>query len=226
MSDLTIIYYTANRLKPFFADNVRKILLKAADGLPIISVSQKPLDFGTNICVGTENYSGVQIYRQLLIGAKAANTKYLATAEDDILYSREHFRTYSPKDNEFAYDFSRWALYTWVVPPTYSLKRRRVLSTMIAPRNLLIETLEERFDKYPSGGPVYSEPGKYEAAYGLTPRKSVEFWSHCPSIVFTHEQSFGFEVQGKKKALGELRAYDIPFWGKASDILTKIYGER
>lgn len=227
--DLTIIYYTANRVKPYFADKVREQLLKAADGLPIISVSQKPLDFGTNICVGTDVYSSMQVYRQILTGAKTAKTKYIAMAEDDTLYSREHFRTYLPKDDEFAYDFSRWSIYTWVVPPTYSLKYRRVTSMLIAPRLLTIEALEERFKKYPDekslkNQEIFSEFGKYERNLGVSPRKAVDYKSYVPCIVFSHEDALGWNILGLKKRMGELRAYDIPVWGKAEDVLKNFYG--
>lgn len=227
--DLTIIYYTANRLKPFFAENVRKQLVKAADGIPIISVSHQPMNFGTNICVGTGVYSAMQIYRQILIGAKAAKTKYIAMAEDDTLYSPEHFRTYMPKDDEFAYNFCRWSIYTWVSPPTYSLKYRRVMSTLVAPRALTIEALEERFTKYPTEASlknleVFSEFGKYEKILGVTPRKSVDYRSYVPCIVFSHEEALGWNVLGKKKRMGQLRAYDIPVWGRAEDVLKNFYG--
>jgi hypothetical protein len=224
MKDLTIIYYTANKINPFFAENVRAQLASAAGEIPIVSVSQKPLKFGKNICVGEIGRSLLNIYRQVYTGAKEANTKYVAMAEDDILYPARHFTTYTPKDDEFAYDMCKWSIYTWTRPPIYSYKNRPVNSTMICPTKLLIETLEERFAKYPKSGLVYSEPGRYERHFGLTPRKLVEFWSHSPCVIFGHEDALGYEIQGQKKALGELRAFDIPEWGKASDLIKKIYG--
>jgi hypothetical protein len=223
--DLTILYYTANRAKESFALSVRQQLLKAAGEIPIISISQKPMDFGIqNICVGDKIYSSMNIYRQVLVGAKAATTKYVAMAEDDVLYSYDHFRTYIPKDDEFAYNFCRWAIYSWVTPAIYSFKNRRVLSVMICPRKLLIEALEERFAKYPDEASlkdqeIFSEFGKYEKNLEVTPRKAVDFKSVVPCIVFSHEDAIGFQVLGTKKRLGELRAYDIPVWGRAEDIL-------
>ena len=46
MNDLTIIYISANRIDEGFAYRVREELLKAAKGIPIISVTKKPLSFG------------------------------------------------------------------------------------------------------------------------------------------------------------------------------------
>ena len=55
--DLTMIYYTANTEDPALENNVRNFLVKQANGIPIVSVSQKPIDFGTNICVGEVGFN-------------------------------------------------------------------------------------------------------------------------------------------------------------------------
>lgn len=229
MPDLTIIYYTANVLPEPAFSNIQKNLLAVSKDIPIISVSQKPVNLGKNICLGPIGQSYINIYKQMLIGAQEAKTKYIALAEDDTLYSKEHFTSYTPKDDEFAYDFSRWNIYTWV-PDLYSLKFRISNSTLICPRKLLIEALEERFARYPDESKIplhyWGEFGKYERQLGVTVRKWVQYLSPVPNIVFIHEKAVGFNYLGKRKRLGEVKAYDIPYWGKASDILSKIYGER
>ena len=58
----SVIYYTANTEKEPLAGNVRKRLLSVIEDLPLISVSQKPMDFGTNICVGDV---GVNEYNEI-----------------------------------------------------------------------------------------------------------------------------------------------------------------
>jgi hypothetical protein len=224
MPDLTVVYYTANVLREPFFSRSRKQLAQAADDLPIISVSQKPLDFGENICVDLSR-SYLNIYRQILIGARAAETEFVALAEDDTLYSKEHFTAHRPKADEFAYNMSRWSLYTWTKAPVYySIKyHRHSNSALIAPRELLIEALEERFAKYPDDttAPLHywGEPGRYERVLGVTVRKAVEFFSPVPIITFSHPDAIGYEIQGTRKAPGELKAYDIPVWGKAEDVL-------
>ena len=50
--DVTILYLTANLEQPYFAENIRQNILKHKGDIPIVSVSQEPLDFGKNICVG------------------------------------------------------------------------------------------------------------------------------------------------------------------------------
>src|SRR3989338_4917546 len=149
MIDLTIIYYTSNYLddhNPYFLANTKKQLLEAVGNLPVISVSQKPIDLGTNICLGDIGRSHLNIFRQILVGAKAAKTKYVAMAEDDILYSCDHFHTYLPEKDKFAYNMSKWSIYTWTKPPTFSFKARLVVNSLIAKRDMLVEAMEERFN--------------------------------------------------------------------------------
>ena len=71
-NDLTIIYYTANRISPHFMANTQKQLLVAAAGTPIISVSHKRMNLGQNICVGRIGRSSYNIYWQILQGVRAA----------------------------------------------------------------------------------------------------------------------------------------------------------
>jgi len=51
-SNRVIIYYTDSKLDPRLANAVRKRIAKYIGPIPIISVSQEPLKFGQNICVG------------------------------------------------------------------------------------------------------------------------------------------------------------------------------
>jgi hypothetical protein len=98
---------------------------------------------------------------------------------------------------------------------------------MIAPRLLLIKALEERFAKYPDESKIplryFSEPGKYEKHLGVEIQKIRLYNAKVPSITFSHSEALGFEYQGNRKRLGELQAYDIPVWGKASDIIQNYF---
>jgi len=240
--DLTVIYYTSNHLEetnPYFLENTKRQLLKAIGEHPLISVSHKPMDFGHNIVVGeadgvVKGRSHRNIYRQILIGCLNATTKYVAMAEDDILYSFEHFHTHVPKRNVFSYDMQKLSLFTWTKPPMYSFRtKRKVVNQLIAPRKMLIEAMEERFAQVPklksqgwddaSIDSKWGDPGRYENLLGVTVREVEEFYSGVPSIVFSHPEAYGYLSQGSKKRLGDIRMYDIPVWGKASDVLKLWY---
>ena len=64
----TIIYYTSNKEDEAFEGKTRKKLLEVCGDIPIISVSQKPIDFGKNICVGDVGACDANLYRQIQIG--------------------------------------------------------------------------------------------------------------------------------------------------------------
>ena len=218
--DMTIVYYTANAIPEKFHEFTKTILQVSAEGTPIVSVSKKPMDLGTNIVVDSPR-STINIYRQALIGAKAAKTKYIAMAEDDALYPPDHFK-HRPSDDAFAYNMSQWGLYTWVEPAMYSHKGRHVLYSMVCNRELFIETMEARFEKYPVDEEIvlknWGEPGKYERHLGLPEVKMETFNTGHAIVVFSHETALAYGHLGKRKKLGNLRCFDIPYWGKAEEL--------
>jgi hypothetical protein len=226
MKDLTIIYLTANQTPEAFAEYQRKVLLEAIGDYPLISVSRKPMDFGKNILDNGEK--GVDnIYRQMLRAAKVAETEYVAIAEDDTLYNKEHFNFYRPEKDTFAYDQNRFALFTWGVP-TYSWRNRKSNCSLIAPRKLMIEALEERFAKYPESIPekLVGELGRerIERNLGVTLRKSVEVFSEVSVVQINHEVGSEDRQIRHRKKLGQIKAYDIYYWGKAEDLIKHYNG--
>lgn len=240
-NDLTVILYTSNYLddkNPYFIENTRKQLLLATNGLPIISVSQTPTTIGHNICLGNIGRSHLNIYKQILIGAKAAKTKFVAMAEDDILYSPQHFRLsdyikkeYLERADHFIYDMNKLSIFTWSKPPIFSFRpHRMVVNHLIAPRKMLIDALEERFNRIPFLKSVgwderkickyWGDPGRYEELLGVTPRPTRQEYSWSPSMVFSHEYAYGYENnQGKRKKLGNLLISEVPAWGRAEQVL-------
>lgn len=240
-NDTTIIYYTSNYLddhNPYFLENTKKQLLKAIGDKPMVIVSQKPTMFGdnsTNVCLGDIGRSHFNIYWQILQGAKAAKTKFVAMAEDDILYSEPHFNFHyfvHPKmlnEEVFFFDMNKVSMFTWTKPPMFSFRSKRmVVNQMIAPRQMLIDAMEERFarkDELLKQGwteerimKYWGDPGRYENHLGVTERKRYDYYSWVPSIVFTHEDAFGFLNHGRKKKLGDLRIIELADWGKAEEI--------
>ena len=216
----TILYYTANLISDFFAENVRDHL--RSFGLPIVSVSHKPIDFGENICIGEAEVSNYTVYRQILIGAQRAETKYVVCCEDDSLYVPEHF-TVEPPEDTLVYNNNRWNLNTYF----YYYRDRAGMCMCVAPRELMIEVLEKRFEKYPE--PIerrkfkgFGEPGRYEDLLGLPPVKMETFKTADPTVTFNHRPSLG----GKRRILKtDLIEQTIEPWGKAYDLWCKYYGD-
>jgi hypothetical protein len=222
-SDITIIMLTANRVPEKWAEFHKEKLIEAAGSSPIITISRKPLGWGVNL-LDSEVYTPSNIYFQLLQGAKAATTDFIGVAEDDTLYPREHFE-YRPPSDTFAYNMNRFGIFTWGVP-TYFWKDRISNSTLIAPRKLVIEALEERFNKYPTGTPSYftGELGRenIENKLGVSRRKSLWFSTEISIVRIDHELGIDRLSRTHRKGMGILRAYDIPYWGKAEDIIKRF----
>jgi len=220
MNDITIIFLTLNKVPEKWAKYHRQVLTEAIGDTPIITISKKPLDWGTNLIQKSEGHAN--IYRQILRGAKLAKTPYIAIAEDDTLYPKAHFITYRPPMDTFTYNMSRWGIFTWG-EPTYFLKPSMANSSMIAPRDLTIEALEERFKK---GVPdeKCGELGKekVERGLGVTTRKISSFYTVDPVLCFSHDFAFDRLERTHRKRMWWIRVYDIPHWGKASDIVKKF----
>lgn len=225
MNDLTLLYYTADLITEHFANQVKYHLWKHSSkkSIPIISISQKPSDFGSNICVGDIGVSGWNIYYQILIGAKSAKTKYVACAEDDTLYTPEHF-AFRPADDEFAYNTNRWN----VQKNLFFYRKRAGMCTCIAPTELMITTLEARLKKYPKETfgkdkkmKYWGEPGRYETKLGLPNVKMITFETENPPLTFNHRPSYG-GVRALLKT--DIKKEELPYWGKAEDLWMRIHG--
>lgn len=232
--DLTVLFYTANFIDEEFASNIRKRLVKSINGLPLIVISHKPMGIEMfeghkgeykNIVFPAKERNFANIYRQALLGAKDAKTKYVATAEDDALYPPEHFE-HIPTSGKFAYDRNIWGIYTWTDPPVFSWKGRRSFWTCVCERKLLIEALEERFAKHPYPEKsrfitkLFGEPGKYEDQMGVTVRDWEFYYADQPSVVFSHESSLSFLGLGKRKKLGSGQKEELFPWGNCYDVLS------
>jgi hypothetical protein len=111
--NVTILYYTSNTENQDFENKIRERLKVSAGDIPIVSVSQKPIDLGTNICVGEVGCSYFNLFRQTLIGLDAIKTPFITTAEADCLYPKGYFE-YIPKELDRIYRYDNvWILRKW-----------------------------------------------------------------------------------------------------------------
>ena len=232
MLDLTVIFLTVNSLPSKWVQFHLDALMRAAQGRPMIVISKEPMDLDrpdTKYLIQSGPFCAWNVYAQLLRGASLAETKYIAVAEDDTLYPRRHFSDFRPPDDTVAYDMSRWSVFSWSQKPFFSAIRKHGNFTMIGPRQLVIDTLEEREQKYPNGRDYTGEIGRpeVEKILGVRRNKLVEW--HCiePMVNLCHPQGLSptyVGTPGRERKPGELKAWDIPIWGRA-DQITAIYNE-
>lgn len=198
-NSMTIIYSTAHKVPEEFRQRVFDKLKESAKDYPIVELHSTP-----------EASSITNYYRELLVAAREIKTPFLSFAEDDTLYPDEHFN-FRPSFDTFAYNFTRWNLYTWSSPPFYSLRQRKILATLIAPREKFIEVMEERIKLKES---QMVEPGRRKG------EKFETFNTYNPIVVFTHPNAFGYMNGGKKAHI--IRATALPYWGEATKLM-EIY---
>jgi hypothetical protein len=245
MNDLTLLYYTANRIDLRFqvavAAELFRVSLEAHPprGLPIRAVSQRELPFfgddWIEEVVGPIGASIYNVYKQILAGAKMATTPYVACCEDDTLYVPEHF-TYRPPLDTFAYNENRLVITRRLSADgrrreaIYYFRPRTQMAQCIAPRQLLIDTLEEKFAKYPTPPASttiakkagWGEPGRYEKNLGLSPRNLLRFkWTKRPNVTFNHSES----LMGRRALRPDDQIFETAEpWGSADALWERIHG--
>lgn len=223
MNDLTVIMMTPNRVPKLWAQYHRQLLTRAIEGAPIITISKEPLDWGTNL-LQTE-YSYPNIYKQMHRAVKLATTKYIAMADDDTLYPKQHFWFRPPKDG-FCYNFNRWALPSWGTTKRdirYFHKPKPGNGCMIATRQSVIEAMEARLAADPSLQGYFSkELGASKRMMPYDKIASQSFYTSEPIVSIVHDLSADPAAQRHKKYIWPVRAYDIPIWGRAEDTLKKF----
>lgn len=248
MSNLTVLYYTANRLTRHFATAVRRELIRSLPPeCPIVVVSQNgtlhsDLDISADFTNRIHTFiaveappSIVQVYKNILAACEAAKTEYCASAEDDTLYVPEHW-TYRPDAHTFAYNAHRFVLTRRLSDDGkrreafYYTRPRTQMAMGIFARQLMIEALQEKFARYPAP-PLdttvakkagWGEPGRYEANLKLTHRTLARVrWTLQPNVTINHSAS----LMGRRRVnADDIICYDINPWGKADELWRRIVG--
>jgi hypothetical protein len=241
----SILYLTDNSLDEKLAEFCKLKLIDNCDSdisidkvIPIISVSQKPIRFGKNICVGEIGRSWLSLYKQMMAGLEACETKYVGIAEHDVIYGPEHLQWIPPTDDTFYYNHNCW-LVQWggnhpELNGMYSYwPKRFALSQLVCNKELLKESIKERLSLLENGYHMVKglkgagEPGvadkiaigQLEAGSGRPTqlqRYLKGFLKEYKSESFKTEQPnldirHSSNFTGPKR--GKMRRYDLPYWG-------------
>ena len=230
----TILYYSDNKI----SEDIQRVVLKNLRGMnnPIISVTQKPIDLGTNICVGEIGSSWINLYKQLKIAVEAAQTEYVAMAEHDCLYTQEHYDWKPPRNDTFYYNeniwFVQWGSNHPELDGMYSSywTDRKALSQLICSKDILLKDIELKLrfldeevpietigepgysrlkmarERAKSGGASLSMALK-EYADILDAAKAETFRTRQPNLDIRHKNNFTGPKRGKN------RRYSLEPWG-------------
>lgn len=222
-NDLTLLNYSSSRMTEPTATNFRNELLNTIQGAyPIVSVTQKPTDFGLNICVGDIGQSYYNIYKQMQIGLKEVKTKYVAIVEDDTLYTMEHFSCRPSSDEVVSFNKHFWFLDT----REFWTKGHIGSFGCIAPTDYLRNSMNQRMSRYPVE-PMprdyqkyqWLEPG-FEERLGLPVLKTEHFETKIPLITFCY---YGATHGRPKRRIGTSSAVEsLEYWGDAKELRDKL----
>lgn len=243
----TILYLTDNSLQPWLEQRCQELILKASEKITIVSVSQKPINFGTNHCIGEIGRCGLSIDLQLSEGLKHIDTKWVAMAEHDVIYSSEHFKWIPPDDIHFWYNDNNWLvqLHNPRYPEwdgMYSRKRmRRVQSQLICATELLREATAKKIEilsdpawlaRHAKGR--LGEPGSadYKRAMKMSSYRDVR---HLQAKLKEYTTVYAardwktkipnidirHETNFTGPRRGNYRRYELEPWGKLEDVLCR-----
>jgi hypothetical protein len=200
----TVIHYTANSEKEPFASNIRKKLLDAIGDLPLISVSQKPLDFGTNICVGDVGVNEFNEWRQVLLGCQKATTPFIIVAEADALYPPEYFDFIPPKlDRVYRYD-NVWIMR---VGRPFFLRKDWTEGAQILGREYFISLIEKALEGRPMWTKEYSQIDKSRPVFK---HRDWDYFTGNPVVSVKTGDGMRLYTGTQVNTKGE---YSLPYWG-------------
>ena len=216
---LTVIYYTSNREDEAFEGKIRSKLLEVIGDLPLISVSQKPIDFGTNICVGDVGISNQNVFRQFQLGAKHAKTPFVIAAESDCLYPREYFDYIPENVNQCCRYDNVWIMYK---NSTAGFVRKEYSEcAQVWGREMLIK----HYDKRLKGRGMWNPVLEHGRAVPLLFKRRSWIFFHGDIPVVNIKTTDGMHRYTGVIANQDPRGVKkLPFWGTAKKLRKEIFG--
>jgi len=213
-----IIYCSSNKEDPKFEQRIKDNILKNCGDLEIISVTQKPIDFGKNICVGEDiGVSGFNFFRQTQIALQNTDADFVISAEADCMYPPDYFQ-FRPEELDKCYRNSN--LYVMGDHKSYwYYKKEGATHSQVVGRKYYLETLTKLFE----GSPEWSTKEKNFPKEKL--KKSdvfgkIYYWETKNPVfqVKTH-RSMRFHTHSDRTPIHEL-----PYWGNGREMRKYLLG--
>lgn len=194
-----IIYYTDNR---YLDEPIYQVVQKCIgeSGLPITSVSLKPIEFGENYVIERARGAYTMIL-QIILALEKCKADNVFFCEHDVLYHKTHFDFIPPRDDNYYYNTNvwRWRYHSDIVS-TYD--NPVSLSALCCNRKLALEHFkfkkklveENGWDKESHKETTWSrrmgyEPGMKKRDY--LPDEKWDMWqSEFPNVDIRHRFCF------------------------------------
>lgn len=220
-----ILYYTDNQLEEDLMLKCQEHISKS--GLPVTSVSLKPMPFGNNFVLNLER-SYATMYKQILKGLEEMKEDIVYFCEHDVLYHPNHF-DFTPTDrNVFYYNGNIWVLR---LDDGFAVHYNIAsLSGLVCFRDSAIKHFRERVERIEKEGFSYKmgfEPFTHHRVKWDFWCDWKEFLPEYPNIDIAHGKNAtkrrwntdGFRT--KPKFWVESTNFTIPGWDNLKAILTQ-----
>ena len=229
-----IIYYTDNQLMMKIARACRKQMLRA--GLPIVSTSLKPLDFGKNIRMRMER--GYEAYfKQILTALENSDSDIIYLCEHDWLYHPSHFWFTPPSKDTFYYNWNWWRVRSTDGHAVHY--DTQMVPGLCAYRELLIEYYRQVVEYLTKVGftsdnahKIGFEPGTHKRVDFVGNYKVERFDSDFPIIDIRHTSNLTSSkwtpdaFRNQKNCQGWVENDgEIPCWGRIYGRFFEFLGE-
>lgn len=200
-NSITILYYSSSRENDKFEKMIINNILKHCGNIPIVSVTQKPLDFGYNICVGEHNVSYFNQFRQIQKGLEYIKTKWILVCESDIMSPPEYFNFIPEDDNIIVYRYNN----VWVNYIGQNLFYKKGISdgAQIVNRQEWLNVINNALSEQPEWDGIKNIPCQF-------PTKISGKWYGNPLITFKTKNNISKKTKIIKKILPVTK---LPYWG-------------
>lgn len=180
-----IIYYTNNKVNLKLGHKCRKQILKA--GLPIVSVSHKPMDFGDNyVYKGESGY--LAYHEQILLALQKSTADIVYFCEHDVLYDTSHFAFTPLRKDTYYYDFNFWRVRA---SDNFAIHYdTHQVNLICGYRSLLLTHYKEKVDRIRASGFTMRmgfEPGANKRRERIDDHPAVSYLASRPSLDIRHD---------------------------------------
>lgn len=187
---------------------------------PLISVSQKPMNFGQNFVMDKMEKSVISMYKQILKGLKECKTDVVFFVEHDVLYHPSHFDFTPEKEDHFYYNRNEWHVSSVTGKAVFYLHNNT--TELSAFREPLMTHIKRALE---------TNSDRFHASYGITPPRGIPpeeqkgkhsgtYMSKVPNIDIRHPNTLSRqrmtkeEFRSERSRRGWTESDGIPGWGK------------
>lgn len=211
----SIIYVSSGHESPEFERKTRETLLKNCGNLPIVAVTQKPVDLGEsckNIVVGEVGASGFNFCRQVQIACENASTDFVISAESDCIYPPDYFQ-FTPRRLNVPYRNTN--IFVQKYKQDFVCKKHSSTFAQIVGREFYIKRLNSLFVDQPMWD---LKMRNFPKEINRMLFDEFEYWeSENPCVSFKTGNGMR-----KHSPTGSMEFDSLPYWGNIGE-LRKYY---